>query len=202
MSRYTGPKNKKARRIGKDLELTTSTQKLQRRLGIPPGQHGRRGRRMLSDYGKQLLEKQRVKWTYGVKERQFRRYFQKALKKKGATGEELLRTLERRLDNVIYRLALSPTRAMARQLVTHGHVQVDGQKVSIPSFLTKPGNVVTLSTKALKIPQVELLAKEKKPLIPAWLTRRAAAGKVDRLPVREDIDADINEQYIVEVYSK
>lgn len=202
MSRYLGPKNKRARRIGKDLALTTSSQKLQRRLGIPPGQHGRRGRRMLSDYGKQLLEKQRVRWTYGVTERQFRRYFQRALKKKGATGEELLATLERRLDNVVYRLALTPTRAMARQLVTHGHIAVDGVKVTIPSFLTKPGNVITLSQKALGIPQVELLAKEKKPSIPKWLTRKAVVGKVERLPERDDIDADINEQYIVELYSK
>lgn len=202
MSRYTGPKNKRARRIGKDLELTTSTQKLQRRLGIPPGQHGRRGRMRISDYGKQLLEKQRVKWTYGVNERQFRRYFQISLKKKGATGEELLRILERRLDNVVYRLALTPTRAMARQLVTHGHVLVDGKKVSIPSFLTKPGNVITLSTTALAIPQVEALSRDKKLHVPAWLTRKAAAGKIERFPERQDIDADINEQYIVELYSR
>lgn len=202
MSRYTGSKNKRARRIGKDLELTTSVQKLQRRLGIPPGQHGRRGRRRISDYGKQLLEKQRVKWTYGVKERQFRKYFVTALKKKGATGEELLRTLERRLDNVIYRLSLTPTRAMARQLITHGHVMVDGKKVSIPSYLTKPGNVISLTSKASRIPQVDLLGKEKKPVIPAWLSRKALVGKIDRNPEREDIDADINEQYIVELYSR
>lgn len=202
MARYTGPKNKKARRIGKDLELTTSTQKLQRRLGIPPGQHGRRGRRSLSDYGKQLLEKQRVKWTYGVKEKQFRRYFKMALKKKGATGEELLRTLERRLDNTLFRLALTPTRAMARQLISHGHVRVDDEKVSIPSFLVEKGQVISLSDKALKIPQVEERAKEKKPQIPVWLSRKAAVGKVERLPTRDDMDTDINEQYIVELYSR
>lgn len=125
-----------------------------------------------------------------------------ALKKKGATGEELLRTLERRLDNVIFRLALTPTRSMARQLVNHGHVRVDGKKVTIPSFLTKPGNVISLSEKAMKIPQVETLAKEKKPTLPAWLIRKAAVGKITRLPERDDIDADINEQYIVELYSK
>ncbi|MCH7952066.1 30S ribosomal protein S4 [Patescibacteria group bacterium] len=202
MARYIGPKNKKARRIGKDLELTSAIQKVQRRLGVLPGQHGRRGRRKISDYGRQLLEKQRVKWTYGVLERQFRRYFKIALKKKGATGEELLRILESRLDNVIYRLALTPTRAMARQLITHGHARVDGVKVTTPSYLTKAGNVITLSDKAIKIPQVELLAKEKKPSIPAWLSRMAAVGKVDRLPDREEIDADITEQLIVELYSK
>lgn len=202
MARYLGPKNKKARRIGKDLDLTTSSQKLQRRLGIPPGQHGRRGRRRLSDYGSQLIEKQRVKWTYGVLERQFRKYFKKALKTKGATGEELLRLLERRLDNAVFRLALTPTRNMARQLITHGHISVNGQKVTIPSYQTSPGDVISLSDKALKIPQVEALAKEKKPLVPDWLSRKAAVGKIERLPERTDIDADINEQLIVEVYSR
>lgn len=202
MARYLGPKNKLARKIGKDLELTTSAQKLQRRLGIPPGFHGRRGRRRISDYAKQLAEKQRVKWTYGVLERQFRRYYQRALKMKGATGEELLRLLERRLDNVLYRLGLTPTRAMARQLITHGHARIDGKKVTIPSYLTRAGDIITLSDKALKIPQVELLAKEKNPTVPDWLSRKAVVGKVERLPKREEISADINEQFIVELYSK
>jgi len=202
MARHLGPKNKLARKIGKDLELTTSTQKLLRRLGIPPGQHGRRGRRRISDYAKQLSEKQRVKWTYGVLERQFRRYYQRALKMKGATGEELLRILERRLDNVVYRLGLTPTRAMARQLITHGHARINGKKVTVPSYLTKSGDIITLSDKALKIPQVELLAKEKNPTLPHWLSRKAVVGKVEYLPKREDMSADINEQYIVELYSK
>ena len=202
MGRYIGPKNKLARRIGKDLELTTSAQKLQKRLGIPPGQHGRRGRRRTSDYARQLAEKQRVKWTYGVLERQFRRYYQRALKTKGATGEELLRLLERRLDNVIYRLGLTPTRSMARQLVTHGHARVNGKKVSIPSYLTRAEEIISLSDAALKIPQVELLSKEKNPTLPSLLSRKAVVGKVERLPKREDIAADINEQFIVELYSK
>lgn len=202
MARNIGPKNKKARRIGKDLGLTTSTQKLQNRLGVPPGAHGRRGRKRITDYGKQLLEKQRVKWTYGVLERQFRRYYQRALKKKGLTGEELLRLLERRLDNVLFRLALVPTRAMARQLVSHGHVLVNGKKVSIPSYLIKTGDIVTLSGPTLKIPHLEALLKEKKPDIPSWLSRKATVGKVDRMPERKDLDPDINEQLIVELYSK
>lgn len=125
-----------------------------------------------------------------------------AEKKKGATGEELLSLLERRLDNVLFKLALVPTRTMARQLITHGHVRVDGAKVTIPSYLTRKGEVITLSDKALKISQVELLANEKKPTLPKWLSRKAAVGKVERLPEREDIDADINEQLIVELYSK
>ena len=202
MARYIGPKNKLARKVGKDLELTTSAAKLQRRLGVPPGQHGHRGRRRISDYAKQLSEKQRVKWTYGILERQFHRYYRRALKTRGATGEELLRLLERRLDNVLYRLGLTPTRGMARQLITHGHAQVNGNKVTIPSYMTKTGDIITLSGKALKIPQVELLAKEKKPTLPDWLSRQAVVGKVERLPKRDDIAADINEQYIVELYSK
>lgn len=202
MARYIGPKNKKARRIGKDLELTTSVQKLQKRLAVPPGQHGRRGRKRLSDYGKQLLEKQRVKWTYGVLERQFRKYYQRALKKKGATGEELLRLLERRLDSVLFRLSLVPTRNMARQLVSHGHVLLNGKKVSIPSCLVKTGDVITLSTKAIKISHLQALLADKKPSIPGWLSRKAVVGKVERMPEREDMDSDINEQLIVELYSK
>ncbi len=202
MARYTGPKNKKARRIGKDLELTTSVQKLQRRIGIPPGHLGRRGRRRMTDYGKQLLEKQRVKWTYGVLEKQFRRYFKQALKKKGATGQELLRLLERRLDNVVYRLSLAPTRTMSRQLITHGHIVVNGKKINIPSYQVKTGDIITLGNKAIKIPHLAALITDKKPLLPNWLSRKAIVGKVGRMPEREDIDADINEQLIVELYSK
>lgn len=202
MARYIGPKNKKSRRIGKDLQLTTSAAKLQKRLGVPPGQHGRKGRRRISDYGKQLTEKQRVKWTYGVLDRQFRKYFKKAAKTKGSAGEQVLILLERRLDNVVFRLALVPTRNMARQLITHGHIKVDGKKVTIPSYSTKIGNIITLSNKALKIPQIEALAKEKNPIIPEWLSRKAVVGKVDRLPERSDIDTDINEQLIVEFYSR
>lgn len=202
MARNIGPKNKKARRIGKDLELTSSVQKLQHRLGIPPGQHGRHGRRRISDYGKQLLEKQRVKWTYGLLERQFRRYFNRALKKKGTTGEELLKILESRLDNVVYRLSLVPTRSMARQLITHGHVLVNNKKVTIPSYLIKTDDLVTLTDSALKIPHLQPLILDKKPNIPKWLSRKAAVGKVLRIPERGDIDMDINEQLIVELYSK
>jgi len=202
MARLLGPKNKRARRIGKDLELKTSGQKLQRRIAILPGHHGRKGKKRISDYGKQLLEKQRVKWTYGVLEKQFRRYYQMALKKRGTTGEEILRLLERRLDNVIYRLALTPTRNMARQLVTHGNVLVNGKKMTIPSYLTKSGDVVTLSTKALKIPHLEPLLKEKNPHIPKWLSRKAVVGRIERLPERNDLESDINEQLIVELYSK
>lgn len=202
MARYIGPKNKKARRIGKDLGLKSSPQKLQRRLGIPPGHHGRRGRGRLSDYGKQLLEKQRVRWTYGVLEKQFRKYFQKALKKKGATGEELICLLERRLDNVLYRLSFVPTRNMARQLISHGHIIVNNKKLSIPSYLTEKGDLVTLSAKALKIAHLQEYINDKKPSLPSWLSRKAVVGKVERLPEKDDLEPDIDRQLIVELYSK
>jgi small subunit ribosomal protein S4 len=202
MARNLYPKNKKARRIGKDLELTTSVLKLQKKLGIPPGQHGRKGRRRVSDYAKRLMEKQRVKWIYGVLERQFHKYYVKALKNKGSTGEELLRLLERRLDNVLYRLSLVPTRAMARQLVTHGHVLVNNKKMTIPSYLTRINDVVTLTDKTLKIPHLIPFVTNKKPYVAKWLSRKAAVGKIVRMPDRNDIDADINEQLIVELYSK
>src|SRR4030043_1005616 len=201
MARDLRPKNKKARRIGKDLELTTSVLKLQKKLGIPPGHHGRKGRRRVSDYAKRLMEKQRVKWTYGVLERQFHNYFIKALKHKGTTGEELLRLLERRLDNVLYRLSLVPTRTMARQLVTHGHVLVNNKKMSIPSYQTKIDDIITLTGKSMKIPHLIPFLTNKKPSVPHWLSRKAAVGKVESFPERTDIDADINEQLIVELYS-
>jgi len=202
MARYTGPKNKLARRVGIDLGLKTTPTKLQRRLGIPPGQHGRKGRGKVSDYGIQLTEKQKLKWTFGVQERQLRRYYEQATKTKQATGTALLQLLERRLDNVIYRLGFAPTRAFARQLVSHGHALVGGKKVSIPAYQTQVDETITLNTKALKIPEVKGLLEQKNPQIPQWLTRLAAVGKISRLPEREDVALDINEQLIVEFYSR
>ena len=202
MARYTGPKNKKARRAGADLGLTTSTNKLQRRLNIPPGQHGRKRQRKVSDYGEQLAEKQKLKWMFGILERQFRLYYKKASKTKGATGKMLLMLLERRLDNVIYRLSLAATRNAARQLVTHGHARVNGKKITIPSYQTQRNEIVTLSPKALEFVQTKQLLAQKDVQIPKWLTRQAAVGKIMRLPERDDFGADINEQLIVEFYSR
>lgn len=201
MARYTGPKNKQARRAGSSLELKTNSTKLQRRLGILPGTHGRKGKRKVSDFGEQLAEKQKLKWTYGLLERQFRRYFEKAAKAKGVTGEMLLSLLERRLDNVVYRLSLAPTRAAARQLVSHGHVRVNDHKVSIPSYQVKSEDTITLSPKALNIPNIKELASQKA-VVPQWLARKAAVGKVSRLPQRDDITVDVNEQLIIEYYSR
>ena len=158
--------------------------------------------RKASSYGKQLREKQKVKRIYGILEKQFKRYYERAAKFKGVTGEELLRYLEQRLDNIVYRLGLAPTRASARQFIGHGHILVNGRKVDIPSYQVKKGEVISLRPQALKIPIVKKVLEEKKPLIPGWLKRQGPAGKVVALPKRKDIVEDINEQLIVEYYSR
>jgi small subunit ribosomal protein S4 len=202
MARYIGPKNKLARRAGEDLALKTTTPKLARRLNIPPGQHGRKGARKLSEYGVQLREKQKVKWIYGVLEKQFRRYLDQATKNPSETGAELLKLLERRLDNVLYRLALAPTRAAARQLITHGHVKVNDKKLDRPSYHVKVGDTITISSKAAKIPSVAETIEAGKTGIPKWLEKKAIVGRVAAYPEREDIDADIKENLIIEYYSR
>lgn len=201
MARYSGPKNKMSRRSGQDLGFKTNPSKLAKRLNIPPGQHGRKGSRKLSEFGIQLREKQKVKWLYGVMEKQFRKYVTQATKNPSATGTELLRILERRLDNVVYRLSLAPTRAAARQLVVHGHVQVNGNKVDRPSYVVDVDDTITLSKKAVKIPAVEeSIANDS--FVPKWLVKQAAAGQVKAMPERDDIDAEINESLIIEYYSR
>lgn len=206
MARYTGPKNKLARREGMDLGLKTVGSKshasLLRRLTIIPGAHGVKGRRKVSDYGQQLREKQKVKHLYGVLERQFRKTFERAKKWRGNTGEKLVEFMERRLDNCVYRLGLAPTRGFSRQIVSHGHVLINGQKVSIPSYLVSPDEVITLKPKALAMPPVQKLLEDKTWKTPEWLERQGPAGKVVRLPVRTDVTEDINEQLIVEYYSR
>ena len=206
MGRYTGPKNRLARREGIDLGFKTLGSKshasLLRRLNVPPGVHGNKGRRKLSDYGQQLREKQKVKRMYGVLERQFRRYFNNARKWRGNTGEKLLEFLERRLDSVVYRLGLALTRASARQLVSHGHVTVDGKKVTIPSYTVSPGSVIALKTKAMDIPAVKKMLDEENYTPNEWLARQGPVGKMVRLPVRADVKEDISEQLIVEHYSR
>ena len=206
MARYTGPKNKLARREGIDLGLKTVGSKahasLLRRLTIRPGQHGAKGRRKISDYGVQLREKQKVRSLYGVFERQFRKYFEFARKVKGNTGEALLIQLERRLDNAVYRLGLAPTRTAARQLVSHRHVLINSKRLSIPSYQVEVDEVVSLSPKGMGIPAVKKLLEDKTPLLQGWLERKGPVGKIVRLPERSDVDADINEQLIVEYYSR
>ena len=206
MARYTGPKNRLARREGIDLGLKTpgsaAHASLLRRIKIIPGQHGQHGRRKFSDYGLQLREKQKVKRMYGVLERQFKRYFDIARREPSNTGEVLLTLLERRLDNIIYRLNLAPTRSSARQYVNHGHILVDGKKVNIPSFLVSENMVITPKEKILATPVLKTLLKDKDLNLPKWLDRKGPVGKVIRLPKREDITEDINEQLIIEFYSR
>jgi len=175
---------------------------LLRRLTIPPGQHGNKGRRKISDYGEQLREKQKARRIYGVAERQFSNYFSEAKKIRGNTGEALMQHLEKRLDNILYRLGLAPTRTAARQFVTHGHVLVNQKKVSIPSYQVKVDEIISLKPKALNIPAIKKLLEEKNPVLPKWMERKGAVGRMVKLPERSDIEADVNEQLIVEFYSR
>jgi small subunit ribosomal protein S4 len=199
MARYTGPKDRLSRREGFDLfgkgaKLT--------RLTVPPGVHGPKGVRRASQYGRQLREKQKAKRFYGVLERQFRNYVNKALKAKGNSGEALLALLEKRLDNVVFRLGFAPTRPAARQLVSHRHILVDGKRVNIPSYQVSRGETIGLSPTAMQIPAVKKLIEEEKPKVPSWLIRKAALGKVKAEPKREDLTEPISEQDIVEFYSR
>jgi small subunit ribosomal protein S4 len=202
MARYTGPKNKLARKIGEDLGLKTNALKVAKRITMRPGQHGARGRRKLSDYGVQLKEKQKVKFIYGIQEKQMRKLYDVATKTPTATGATLLSLLERRLDNVVYRMGWAPTRASARQLVNHGHVMVNAKRMSIPSYEVAINDVLNLKEKTLSIPVVSELLKEEGVVTPTWLERKGGAGKVARLPQREDIKEVIEEQLIVEFYSR
>ena len=175
------------------------------RRSYPPGEHGRRRKRKLIRYGLQLRDKQKVKRIYGVLEKQFRLYFKKAERQKGITGENLLTMLERRLDNVVYRLNFASSRAQARQLVRHGHLQVDERKVSIPSFLVSEGGVISVAEKSRKLKIIQdALELEKSREVPGWLEiyPEEFKGKVVRMPTREDITFSVQEQLIVELYSK
>lgn len=202
MARYTGPKHRLCRAEGVALCGSPKCPVTRKNAG-PPGQHSQRGRKKLSEYGIQLREKQKVKRMYGLLERQFNKYFNMASSKKAATGEALLQILETRLDNVIYRLGLAASRPQARQLVSHGHVFVNGKKVTIPSYNVKIGDIVSLSPKAANLPFIKKLEEVKKEeKTPSWLSKKATVGKVDSLPKRADIEGDINESLIVEYYSR
>jgi small subunit ribosomal protein S4 len=173
--------------------------------GYPPGQHGQRRGRKIVGYGIQLREKQKVKRIYGVLERQFRLYFQEADRRKGITGENLLQILERRLDNVVFSLGFASSRAQARQLVRHGHVTVDGRKTTIPSFQVKAGQSISIREASRTNPQVRASVESASGRgVPDWLTLDAASftGKVQALPSREDIKLPVQEQLIVELYSR
>lgn len=202
MARYTGPRVRIARRFGQDLGLTQNQQKVARRIQVPPGQHGRRGRRRMSDYGRQLQEKQKIRFTYGVFERQLHQYMERAQRNPTATGTEFLRLLERRLDNVLYRLGFVPTRTMARQLVTHGHVIVNNRTVTIPSYGTTVGDIIRLREESYEIPDVKKTMGRVEYQVPAWMQKEGGAGTIRRMPERQDIDLSIDEQLVVEFYSR
>ncbi|MSP14484.1 MAG: 30S ribosomal protein S4 [Chloroflexi bacterium] len=200
MGRDRGPKNKLSRREGKDL-FGNGSKSLERRLNQPPGMHGQNKRRKESEYGVQLREKQKVKRMYGMREGQFRRFFRNAQRARDLTGVALLKLLERRLDNVVYRLGFARTRPQARQFVNHGHILVNGKRVDIPSFLVVVGQEISLNEVARKIPEVSEMIDN--PLyVPDWLRANNGVGHVVRDPEREEIDQDINEQLIIEFYSR
>ena len=206
MSRYTGPKCRLCRREKVKLFLKgdrcfSPNCPIEKKGAVPPGQHGLKSSQRQSDYGKQLREKQKTKRIYGLTERHLKNYFQKAIKVRQTTGEFLLQMLESRLDNIFYRLGFVSSRNLARQLVTHKHVLVDGKKVNIPSYQLKPGQVVSLDKKALDLPEVKKSLAEKTKL-PDWLKKKAAVGQMVRLPKRDEIEGDIDEQLIVEFYSR
>jgi small subunit ribosomal protein S4 len=206
MARYIGPKCKLSRREGTDLFLKSGVRALDSKckLETAPGVHGaRRGR--LSDYGVQLREKQKVRRIYGILEKQFRNYYSEAARIKGATGENLLQLLERRLDNVVYRMGFGVTRAEARQLVSHKAILVNGQSVNIPSFQVKPGDVVSIREKSanqLRIKSALDVAATRAPVSWVEVDSKKLEGKFNSVPERSDLSQDINENLIVELYSK
>lgn len=201
MARYIGPKSRIARRFG---ERIFGADKVLSKRNFPPGQHGNSRRRKSSEYGVMLAEKQKAKYTYGVLEKQFRNLFDKAARQAGITGELLLQALECRLDNVVYRLGIAPTRAAARQLVNHKHITVDGKVVNIASFSVKPGQIVGVRERSKSLEVIaDALAGFNHSKYP-WIEwdESAKAGKLLHKPERADIPENIKEQLIVELYSK
>ncbi len=209
MARYTGPVCKLCRREGEKLFLKGarcfSAKCSFEKRSYPPGQHGLSKRSKLSEYGIQLREKQKVKRIYGVLEKQFKNYYEKASRQKGVTGENLLKILESRLDNVVYRLGFAPSRKAARQLVLHKHFMVNGRVVNIPSYLLRPGDVVSVREKSKKLAVIhESLRRVKDENLVSWLRLDKAKlqGEFMDVPNRQDIPIDVQESLIVELYSK
>lgn len=202
MAKYIGPKTKIARKFGEPI---FGPDKSFEKRKFPPGQHGNSRRRpKTSVYGMQLKEKQKARYTYGLLEKQFRNLFKEASRQKGKTGETLLQLLEARLDNVVYRLSMAPTRAGARQLVGHRHVTVNGKVVNIPSYQLKPGDIVAVREKSKSLESVQDALGQQRYLKSSWLEwdEEQLAGKFTNYPERSEIPENINEQLIVELYSK
>ncbi|PYZ97187.1 30S ribosomal protein S4 [Alteribacter lacisalsi] len=200
MARYTGPSWKLSRRLG--ISLSGTGKELQKRP-YGPGEHGPNQRKKMSEYGLQLQEKQKLRHLYGMNERQFRRMFDEAGNMKGIHGENFMILLESRLDNLVYRSGLARTRRQARQLVNHGHITVDGGRVDIPSYRVKPGQTITLREKSRNLTAVKE-ALDVNDFVPAYFEFNAESleGKYTRLPERSELPAEINEQLIVEFYSR
>ncbi|MFD0867649.1 MULTISPECIES: 30S ribosomal protein S4 [Paenibacillus] len=200
MARYTGPKFKLSRRLG--ISLSGTGKELSKRP-FPPGQHGPGMRRKISGYGMQLQEKQKLRHMYGLSEKQFRNLFDKATKMKGISGENFMILLESRLDNLVYRLGFANSRAGARQLVSHGHITVDGKKVDIPSYMVSVGQVIGLRERSRGLSSIKG-ALENRNHVPAYLefNEQALEGKYIRLPERSELSQDVDEKQIVEFYSR
>lgn len=208
MAKYTDAKCRLCRREGVKLFLKgtrcySPKCPIERRGGQIPGQHGKKqGRPRLSGYGIQLREKQKAKRFYGILETQFHRYYEEAIKSRQNTGEVLMRLLETRLDNLVYRLGLTLSRSLARQLVTHGNVLVNGKKIDVPSYSVKPGQIIAVSPRGAKINFVIEAQKVEDVVLPSWLSRKAVVGKLERFPSRDEINSEIKENLIIEFYSR
>lgn len=205
MAKHQGKKGKIVRKLGENIFGNAKFDRLLNRKPYAPGQHGQSRRRRLSNYGVQLQEKQKIKLMYGILERQFRNYFKKAEKLNGETGTNLLQLLERRLDNVVYRMGLAPTRPAARQMVSHAHFLVNGKKVNIPSYLISPGDMIQVREKSKKLDTiVESMKRIKGDIDLPWLELDKAKmqGSFLAVPERDQMNLTVNEQLVVELYSK
>jgi small subunit ribosomal protein S4 len=207
MGRHTGPRYKLSRRERQDLfgspKSLMGKSPLEKK-NYPPGEHGQSRRQKISEYGIQLREKQKIKRIYGLFEKQFRKLFEKASRQKGITGENLIKFLERRLDNVVYRLGFAPTRVTARQLVSHRHVLVNDKSVNVPSFVVSPGDVIRIREKSKKMDAIHNALKRVRDNQFSWLTidKATLSGTFVQIPERSEIPLDANEQLVVELYSK
>lgn len=200
MAKYTGPKHKLARREGINI-IEKSSNSLMRRLNTPPGVHGKKRKRRASEFGVQLREKQKAKAMYGLLERQFKNMVDLVSAQKGDTEELLISLLERRLDNIVYRLGLSKTRFMSRQIVVHGHVKVNDKKMTIPSYTVKEGDIISLDKVILKNPDIVKLMEEKSE-IPSFLEKKGPVGKLTHMPKIDEIKPPFSTRQIIEYYSR
>ena len=205
--RYLGPKNRISRREGVDLELKTvgskSHARLLKKLNVPPGQHGLRKRKKVSERGTQLREKQKLRYMFGISETQLKNYFKNASLKKGNTASYLSYSLESRLDNIVFHLGFAPTRAAARQLITHGHISVNKKKLSIPSYKVRVDDEISfVNEKTTKIPYVESCLENKDIILPVWLEKKSIIGKLISEPTQEVIEKLINLRLVIEYYSR